>query len=181
MKFYNKHYLTLSLLVFLLIIIPAFIFANDTLINKSAPDFKVISGEKAELSLDSIKNKVTVLFYEAKNAVEQNRKLKNSLNIFYKELPDSLKKDIIRVGVVDCQGVLFKGIWEKALRDNSKKEGIDLYGDWDGSMRKTYSFSKYQSNIIIIDKRGIVRYYASGEIKDDGIFRIKELLKGFIK
>lgn len=178
---FRKYILPFILSAALFIILPLFIFANDNLINRRAPDFKVISGDKEELSLEDINNKVTVLFYEAKNTVEQNRKLKNSLNLLYKELPDSVKKDIIRIGVVDCQGVLFKGIWEKALRDNAKKEGINLYGDWDGKMSKSYIFDRKESNVIIIDKKGIIRYYASGKIEEDGIIAIRELLKSFIK
>ncbi|MDD5617776.1 MAG: redoxin domain-containing protein [Candidatus Omnitrophica bacterium] len=155
--------------------------ANGSLTGSIAPPFKVISGEKEILTLDDIKGKVAVLFYEAKSTVEQNRKLKTSLNAFYDEQSGPVKKDIIRIGVINCQGVLFRSEWEKNLRHNSEKEGLTLYGDWDGNMSVDYHAKEDESNVIIIDKKGIIRYYASGRVEDKDIGIIEDLLKNLVK
>ncbi|MDD4980827.1 MAG: redoxin domain-containing protein [Candidatus Omnitrophica bacterium] len=165
-------------IVLLLLVVSSpqlFSSSNNTLIGDPAPDFKVVSADKKTLTRSDIKGKIVVLFYEARGAVEENRKLKDELNIFYAAQAESVKKDIVRVAVINCHGVLFKGAWEKGLRESSAKEGITVYGDWDGSMSIAYRAKKDESNSIIIDKRGVVRYYASGEIKDIG--RVKELLQ----
>ncbi|MDD5618623.1 MAG: hypothetical protein PHG69_05960 [Candidatus Omnitrophica bacterium] len=163
----------------ILLLLPVFTFANDAFIGSLAPAFKVISGNKEALTLDGIKGKVVVLFYEVKSSIEQNRKLKIGLNLFYDAQPDFIKKDIIRIGVINCQGVFFRGAWEEGLRDNSKKEGITVYGDWDGKMSIDYCAKEEESNVIIIDKKGIIRYYASGKVEDIGM--IEELLKRLVR
>lgn len=164
-----------------LLLLPIFTFANDSLIGSPAPAFRVISGNKEVLALDDIKGKVVVLFYEAKSAIEQNRKLKASLNLFYYGQPDSVKKEIVRIGVINCQGVLFRSAWEKALRDNSRKEEITIYGDWDGKMSADYRIKEGTSNVAIIDRKGVIRYYASGRVKDEDIGMIEELLKSLVR
>jgi len=152
--------------------------ASGTLTGNPAPDFKVLSGDNKTLALSDIKGKTAVLFYESKNAVEQNRKLKAALNGFFDRQPDGIKAGIARIAVVDCKGVLFGGVWKKNLRDNSVKEGMTIYGDWDGSMAADYMAKEGASNFIIIDKGGTVRYFASGRIEDGEIGVIEGLLKG---
>jgi len=152
--------------------------AGGTLTGNPAPDFKVISGDNRTLTLGDIKGKTAVLFYESKSAVEQNRKLKTALNEFYDRQPESIKDGITRIAVIDCKGVMFGGAWKKNLRDNSAKEGITIYGDWDGKMSKDYAVKEGASNVMIIDKGGTVRYFNSGRIGDDDIDAIEGLLKG---
>lgn len=177
----RKFLIFITLFIFGLLLLPTFTSANDGLIGSIAPPFKIISGSKEVLALDDIKGKVAILFYEAKSAIEQNRKLKASLNVFYDGQPDFVKKDIVRIGVIDCQGVFFRGAWDEGLRNNSKQEGITIYGDWDGKMSSDYRTAEGVSNIIIIDKKGIIRYYASGQIEDKNISIIEELLESLIK
>ncbi|HPO45070.1 MAG TPA: redoxin domain-containing protein [Spirochaetota bacterium] len=151
---------------------------GGTLVGNPAPDFKVMSGDNKALALSDIKGKTAVLFYESKNAVEQNRKLKTALNGFYDRQPDGIKAGIARIAVIDCKGVLFGGAWKKNLRDNSAKEGMTIYGDWDGKMSADYMAKEGASNFIIIDRDGTVRYSASGRIEDGEIGAIEGLLKG---
>jgi len=156
-------------------------FAAKPDVDAPAPAFKVVSGDKQTLTLDELKGKVVVLFYEAKRAVEQNRNLKNVLNRFYERQPQDIKNDIARVGVIDCQGVLFRGAWESGLRGHSVKEGITVYGDWDGKMGEDYDFNTDESNVIVIDRKGMIRYRASGPLKDEDIDSIERLLEGLVK
>jgi len=165
------------LLTFAILPLPRCV-AGGALTGNPAPDFKVISGDNKTLTLSDIKGKTAVLFYESKNAVEQNRKLKTVLNEFYDRQPEGIKDGITRIAVIDCKGVLFGGAWKKNLRDNSAKEGITIYGDWDGKMSADYMAKEGVSNVIIIDKGGTVRYFNSGRIADADIGAIEGLLKG---
>lgn len=158
-----------------------FCFAVSSFADATAPAFSIVSGDKQVLTLGQLKGKVVVLFYEAKNAIEQNRKLKDALNVFYDRQPQDIKNDIARVGVIDCQGVLFKGAWEAGLRDHSVKEGVTVYGDWDGKMAEDYVFKKDGSNVIVVDKKGMIRYRASGPLKDEDISSIEKLLESLVK
>lgn len=151
-----------------------FLKAGDTF-----PAFKITSGAGEVLTEADIKGKVAVLFYEWKSAVEDNRPLKNALNEFYAGQPEVLKKDIGKIAVVNCDGVIFTGIWKSALRSVSVKEGLTIYGDWDGKMGEALGVKPNTSSVFILDKDGIVRYAASGKLDDSAITAVKSLLMSF--
>lgn len=141
-----------------------------------APAFKVVSGNNEELSLDDIKGKVAVIFYETKDTKEKNRRLKDELNKFYDMQQDNVKKLILRIPVINCRGVFFTGAWKNNLKENSKKEGIAIYGDWDGKMFFSYAIDGKESNLIIIGRDGIVKYSFAGSLGEKDFGRIKDLL-----
>jgi predicted transcriptional regulator len=157
--------------------LPFFVFAEKIKVDAPAPFFRAVSGDDAVLTLDDIKGKVAVIFYETKEAKEVNRLLKNELNIFYEKLTKAEKKNVIRIAVIDCRGVIFLGAWKLEFRENSRKEGIVVYGDWDGNMYSSYCIEENLNNFLIIDREGIVRYFRAGKVPASEIARIKDLLK----
>lgn len=165
--------------IFLSIFFTAVSFGEGSKIGTVAPSFKVKSGNGKELTLDMVKGKVIVIFYETKDVVEKNRKLKNELNKFYDEWSDTVKENIVWLPVINCSSAFwpFTGIWKSKLMENSKKERITIYGDWDGKMFSDYKMKDEESNVVIIDKKGIIRYIADGKVEDKEINKIKELLK----
>jgi predicted transcriptional regulator len=44
-------------------------------------------------------------------------------------------------------------------------------------MKAHYKMKDKEGNVVIIDKKGKIRYFSSGKIKDQEIEKIKELLK----
>lgn len=171
----------MSAILNLILMLSIFSFAGDSMVGTIAPSFKVKSGDSQELALDDLKGKVAVLFYETKDTKEKNRKLKDELNVFYDSQPEAIKNDIIRLAVINCKSVVFIGAWESALRENSKKEGITIYGDWNGKMGMDYNAKNKESNVIIIDKKGVIRYEYAGQVEDKGISEIKDLLNILVK
>jgi hypothetical protein len=166
-----------KLFIFVTVLFPVtFIHAAGVKVGMPAPYFKVLSGNNEELTSEDIRGKVAVIFYETKDTVERNRLLKNELNKFYAEQPDHLKKIILRVSIINCQGVFFSGIWKNNLKDNSQKEGISIYGDWDGRMFLSYGIKDKESNLLIIGKDGIISYYGAGKAGENDIEAIKNLL-----
>ena len=156
-------------------------FSEGQLIGTQAKDFIIRSGDNKELRLSDIKGKVVTIFYETKDVIEKNRKLKTELNKFYDEQPEAVKEDVVRLAVVNCKDVIFSGAWKSSLRENSLKEGITIYGDWSGKMASAYKVKDNDSNFIILDKQGIIRYYNYGSINDEEISKIKDLLKKLTK
>ena len=141
-----------------------------------APAFKVSSGDNKELSLDDLKGKVAVIFYETKDTKEKNRQLKDELNKFYDAQPDSLKGSILRIPVINCKGVIFTGAWKDSLKQNSQKEGLTIYGDWDGKMFLAYDIADKESNLFIIGKDGIIKYSFAGKVEEKDFSRIKNYI-----
>ncbi|MDD2679487.1 MAG: redoxin domain-containing protein [Candidatus Omnitrophica bacterium] len=162
---------------FLLALFPAaFAHAQGLPAGTPAPYFKVLSGNNEELTLDDIKGKVAVIFYEARETVERNRQLKDELNRFYDAQPERVKKLILRVPIINCKGVFFTAAWKDNLKQNSLTEGLTIYGDWDGKMSLAYGVKDNESNLIIIDRDGFVRYSFAGRVEEKNFGKIKDLL-----
>jgi len=151
--------------------------AND-LIGAAAPYFRVQSGDDKELTLDMVKGKVVAIFYENKDIVDANKRLKDELNKLYSEQTDALKDVLVRLPIIDCADAFwpFRGMWKRRLREHSKKEGMAIYCDWEGKMSSDYKMKADVSNIVIIDKGGRIRFFTAGEVKDEDINGVKELL-----
>lgn len=107
-----------------------------------APEFFVTSGDDKKISLNQLKDTVITVFYETKEKeiIERNRELKNELNQFYSNQPDSIKKQVSKISVINCSSAFwpFLGIWKENLIKNSMKEEMTIYGDWDGSFFEKY-------------------------------------------
>lgn len=147
-----------------------------------APPFVVKSGEDKKLTLNMVLGKVVVLFYEARKAVDKNDELKNELISLYREQPESIKKEIFRLVVIDCSKASFPAvsIWKKKLAEHSRASGLTIYGDWDRQMLRDYSLRQNDSNFVIIDQHGIVRYSAAGKIQNGQFQEIKDLLTSLV-
>lgn len=173
-----KKCIVVTLIMATALLKPSFCLADGPEVNSAAPYFKVVSGSGDELTLDDIKGKVAVIFYETKDVIEKNRRLKNALNEFYESQPDSAKKILLRIPVINCAGAffLFAGIWKDNLKEHSKIEGMTIYGDWDGKMFSAYKFKDNESNLLIIDKNGIIKYYSAGKAEDKNFKAITNLL-----
>lgn len=148
-----------------------------------APNFLVESGDSRKLSLDNVRGRVVVLFYESRHVIKKNFGLKDELTRLYLAQPEAIQRDIFRLVVIDCSEAIFPTlpIWKRQLRANSRKEGFTIYGDWNRTMFKEYGMKAEDSNFLIIDKQGIIRYSATGKIDPSQFDRIKELLFTLIR
>ena len=147
-------------------------------VGKKAPSFTVKSGDGKLLTLEKVRGKVVVIFYETKEVVEKNRALKKALNELARD--PSFPSDVsLGVPIVNCSGAFwpFTRIWRNKLRQNSKKEGLTIYGDWDGKVFSMYKMKNHESNVLVIDKNGAIRYSKAGRIDSKGINEIKVLLR----
>lgn len=128
----------------------------------AAPPFTVTSGEDKVLDASQLKGRAVVLFYEGRDQTEYSRALKQDLNRFYHGQPPELQKLVARVAVVDCSPAnwLTKGFWADGLKEASQKEGITVYGDWDGAMRRAYQLPEDGSSFLVIGPAGKVLYLA---------------------
>ncbi len=169
------------ILVLMLLSLPFFRGSSlaSGLTGSQAPYFRVQSGDDRELTLDTIKGKVVLISYESKDIVENNTRLKAELNKLYYEQTEAVKAVLVRLPIVDCSDAVwpFVGTWKRRLRERSRKEGIAIYCDWNGKMSSDYRMKADESNILIIDKSGRVKFFTSGEVKAEDIHDVKELLK----
>jgi predicted transcriptional regulator len=154
--------------------------AGGLAVGQPAPAFTVVSGDEKPLNSSQLKGKVVTLFYEARDQVEKSRSLKNELNRFLAQQPPRIKKLVRPVAVVDCSGAAwpFKGFWRDGLKEASQKEGMTIYGDWDGKMRAAYGLPEDGTSFLVLGPAGKVKFIAldAGRVGPGQFGRIEQII-----
>ena len=147
-----------------------------------APVFNIKSGAGDVLTLNDVKGKVLIIFYETKEVKEKNRMAKDELNLFYYQQEEWIKALVLRLPVINCSAAIWPltGIWRSKLRENSEKEKMIVYGDWDGSMEADFNMKSEDCNVVLVGRKGMIRYFQSGALNNEAISEIKEILKKLV-
>jgi hypothetical protein len=145
-------------------------------IGEPAPSFSLESGNNKKLSLDMLKGKVVALFYATRDTVEVNNELQHYLDTLYATQPQNIQNQIFRLLVVNAMEATAVTTWKEKLNETSAKLKVTVYGDWTGGMFAAYRMRDNDSNFVIIDKKGVVRFAASGKIANSRFEAIKKLL-----
>ena len=155
----------------------------DGLVGSRLPSFSVLSGDGKTCNLSTTKGKLTIIFYETRYSVKQNEPLKDLLKAFFREQPDEVRERVVRLPVIDCTASFYgvRGFWQRSLIEHSKIEGLTIYGDWDGSMKRDLGLKDGDTNFLVVDKSGIVRYHFTGKISEDSYGWIKAMLLDLVK
>lgn len=141
-----------------------------------APSFSLVSGDNKKISLDMLRGKVVALFYATRDTVEVNNELQNYLDTLYAAQPQNIQNQIFRLLVVNAMEATAVTTWKEKLNETSAKLKVTIYGDWTGGMFSAYRMRDNDSNFVIIDKKGVVRFAASGKIANSRFEAIKKLL-----
>lgn len=119
----------------------------------------------------------SLFIYETKEVIDKNRQFKIELNKFCNEQGCLKNGSLSILPIINCSEAWpFTNIWKKELIENSNKEKIVIYGDWDGKMFKDYQIVTKESNIFIVDKEGKIQYLTFGTVNNSEIDKIKKLL-----
>jgi len=141
-----------------------------------APSFSLVSGDNKKVTLDMLRGKIVVLFYATRDTVEVNDALSRYLDTLYAAQPQNIQNQIYRLLVVNAMEATAVTTWKEKLRETSAKLKVTIYGDWSGGMFAAYRMRDNDSNFVIIDKKGVVRFAASGRIPTSRFEAIKKLL-----
>ena len=144
-------------------------------VSEPAPSFSLESGDNKKVTLDMLRGKIVVLFYATRDTVNVNDELQHYLDALYDAQPQNIQNQIFRLLVVNTMEATSLSVWKEKLRETSDKLKITIYGDWSGGMFAAYRMRDNDSNFVIIDKRGIVRFAASGKIANSRFEAIKKL------
>jgi cytochrome oxidase Cu insertion factor (SCO1/SenC/PrrC family) len=144
--------------------------------SEPAPSFSLVSGDNKKVTLDMLKGKVVALFYATRDTVEVNNELQHYLDALYAAQPQNIQNQIFRLLVVNAMEATAVTTWKEKLNETSAKLKVTIYGDWTGGMFAAYRMRDNDSNFVIIDKKGVVRFAASGKIANSRFEAIKKLL-----
>jgi len=143
-----------------------------------ASPFAIESGDGAKVTEKSVKGKVVIMFYEKRDVVKRNAEMKDKLNEIFDYQPINIQQIIVRLPVIDCSRVFWpvSEIWRKGLRDNSRRVGMTVYCDWTGDVSRDFRMLPDESNMLILDGKGMIRYRFSGKIDQERLEEIKYTL-----
>jgi len=169
-------------LIFLILIIP---FLTFSLLQpgRSIPQFKISDGNGRVLTKASFHGKVVIGFYNDRSALNKNIKFEKILNNMKYGASKSKARKIFRLGVTDATSAntFTKYFWKKNLVKVSKRRGITIYGDWNGSFKKALKIPVKESTFFIIDSSGKLAYIHSGIIPEKKYNYIKKLIKRLLR
>lgn len=128
----------------------------------SVPSFSVVSGDGKILIQSDLMGKNTLFFYEDRSKLDMNEGLKNFL------VDQEYNEDSTQLVIIaDCSNAgLFKKIWQKQLMDESRKLGLTVYGDWNGSLKNILKTDSDSSSFYIVDPQGVIQFFMEGSIPD---------------
>lgn len=147
-------------------------------VGAAAPPFHLESGDRRTLSLDQLRGRVALILYETKDTTEENRPLKNEIAALYaRSSPPGVRSAVLPV--INCSSAHWpvSAVWRSRLKEHSEKEGLVIYGDWDGKMFSDYGMQDKASNVLVIDGAGVVCYFRSGRLAPGEIRLVIKLLK----
>lgn len=144
------------------------------------PDVRLVDAWDRALSLGALAGKPVLVLYEDKASTTQNLALKQELSELAKG--GKYKSRIGLVAIADLSAYDYwpvKGFVKDAVRDESHKQGLPIYCDWNGEARRTMGLVPGVSNVVLYGPNGRVRFSRSGPLTSDERRALIEQLRGF--
>jgi hypothetical protein len=128
-------------------------------------DFELESTSGTNRSLRQYRGKVVIVFYEARDRVDDNAGLKRSLGRFG---ASTLAGDVVVLGVGDVQAFDFapaRSIARSAIRAIASHYDLEILLDWKGTLaRPPFSLDPAKSNVVVVDRSGAITYRYTGVV-----------------
>ena len=131
-----------------------------------APDFALLDQFDKQVSLHDLEGKVVVLIASDDTGSKQNPEWKKAI--------EQYRGRVTVLGVADVRKVPFF-LKSRFKRDFQKDPAVILL-DWDGVIFTPYGLAKGVPNIVLIDKKGIVRHLYSGSAEPGAVEGLRAAL-----
>ena len=131
-----------------------------------ASDFTLRDQRDSQISLRDLKGKVVLLIASDDTGAKQNAEWKKAVEKYV--------GPITVLGVADVRKVPF--FLKKRFKQDFQKDPATILLDWEGIIFTSYGLAKDVSNIVVIDKNGIVRYLYSGSAESSAVERLRGVL-----
>lgn len=149
--------------VAILILLLSVTEGGQSIIGSPAPDFALQDQYDRPFTLRQYEGRVVVFLASDKEGSTQNQPWEKAISERY-------GNGVSVYGIADVRSVPFflKGRIKSDFKKN--KDGILL--DWKGDVFKAYGLAEKVSNVILIDKYGVVRYVYSGAATEKAVERL---------
>jgi peroxiredoxin len=150
-------------LIVLAVMLPVIAPASEersALTNTKAPEFSLQDQYEKTVSLRQFAGRIVVLIASDKEGSSQN-------SAWTKAIQDKYADQLIVQGIADVSSVPF--FLKGKIRNDFKKDGESILMDWKGEVFKAYGLTKGASNVILVDKDGMIRHRASGGASSEAV------------
>lgn len=142
-----------------------FVFSNSEsdggqLIMIKAPDFALHDQYGTLLTLRQLEGHIVVLIASNMDGLDHNRRWGRAIREKYQDR-------VYILGVADTRGI--PSMMENVVKKYFKDEEISVLLDWKGYVFDTNRLSNGISNIVLIDRKGFIRYVYAGEASKKAI------------
>ena len=137
----------------------------ENAVNEKAADFTLQDQYEKTVSLKHFEGRIVVLIASDKEGSSQNAS-------WTKAIKDKYADRVAIQGIADVSSVPF--FLKGKIRGDFKKDGDSILLDWKGEVFRSYGLAKGASNVILIDKDGMIRHRSSGPASAEAV---QELFK----
>ena len=130
-----------------------------------ASEFSLQDQHEKTVSLKQYEGRIVVLVASDKEGAAQN-------TAWFKAIRDKYADRVVVQGIADVSSAPF--FLKGKIRSDFKKDPDSILLDWKGEVFKAYGLTKSVSNVILIDKDGMIRHRTSGSASPEGV---QELFK----
>lgn len=126
----------------------------QALIDSKAPEFSLLDQYDQPYDLRQATGRPVILVASDGEGAKHNRRWVAAIKERYQDR-------VAVVGIADTRGAPF--FMKPAVKNEFKKSPDRILLDWDGMVFTSYGLAPKVSNIVLIDKHGVLRYLVSGE------------------
>jgi len=148
------------LLIVTMFIVPLTAASAENAIGEKATAFTLQDQDDKTVSLKQYEGIAVILIASDKEGKVQNA-------AWTKAIRDKYADRVAIQGIADVSSVPF--FLKGKIRSDFKKDAESILLDWNGEVFKTYGLTKGVSNVILIDKAGMIRHRASGNATPEAV------------
>jgi len=142
-------------------------------------DAQVWTAEGQKVHLRSFWGRPTVLIYEARNALEVNRTLKDAL--WHRGHGPGAKTDAQVLGIAalhEYDWFPARSVAEHMVRERQARVGIPVLIDWKGELSTgAWALPAQGSSVVVLGDKGTVEFRATGALTQQQIDEVFALLE----
>jgi hypothetical protein len=146
------------------------------------PDVTLEDAWGRSVRLSSYDGEPMLVVYEDKDSAGLNAAFKGELSLLGKG--DRYRSSVALIAVADVAGYDYwpvRGFVKDAIRDESKKRGVDIFCDWDGHVGEALGLRRGTSNVVLYGKDGKVLFAAHGALTRDARAQVVSLLRNEVE
>jgi len=152
----NKLHVYLALSV---LIIPALaVDSNQSVVNTKAPQFTLLDQYNRPYNIKQDEGKLIILLASDRDGSVQNE-------AWVKSVEKRYRNEVTIIGIADLRGV--PRVLKLIVLREFKKCPASVLMDWNGDVFISYGLAQKAANIVLIDRKGFIRYIYYGEATTD--------------